>query len=58
MEQTLTPAPGSMFWARPRGEGGFLRGSREGWAYDEIARDEHVSPERIRQIVRKFSTSG
>jgi DNA-binding NarL/FixJ family response regulator len=24
---------------------------REGWAYDEIAREERVSPERIRQIV-------
>jgi len=24
---------------------------REGWAYDEIARDERVTPERIRQIV-------
>jgi hypothetical protein len=24
---------------------------REGWAYDEIAREEHVSAERIRQIV-------
>jgi len=23
---------------------------REGWAYDEIAREERVSPERIRQI--------
>ena len=24
---------------------------REGWAYDEIAGEERVSPERIRQIV-------
>ena len=24
---------------------------REGWAHDEIAREERVSPERIRQIV-------
>ena len=24
---------------------------REGWAYDEIAREERVSPERIRQII-------
>ena len=24
---------------------------REGWAYDEIAREERVSAERIRQIV-------
>jgi hypothetical protein len=24
---------------------------REGWAYDEIAREERVSPERVRQIV-------
>ena len=24
---------------------------REGWAYDEIAREERVSPERIRQVV-------
>jgi predicted transcriptional regulator len=26
---------------------------REGWAYDEIARDEGVTAERIRQIVRE-----
>ncbi len=26
---------------------------REGWAYDEIARDERVTAERIRQIVRE-----
>ena len=28
-----------------------FRRLREGWAYDEIAREERVSPERIRQIV-------
>src|SRR3984957_13173357 len=28
-----------------------LRRLREGWAYDEIAREERVSAERIRQIV-------
>jgi hypothetical protein len=26
---------------------------REGWAYDEIAREEGVSPQRVRQIVSK-----
>ena len=26
---------------------------REGWAYDEIARDEGLTAERIRQIVRE-----
>jgi hypothetical protein len=26
---------------------------REGWAYDEIAREEGLTPERIRQIVRE-----
>jgi hypothetical protein len=26
---------------------------REGWAYDEIAREERLTPERIRQIVRE-----
>jgi hypothetical protein len=24
---------------------------REGWAYDEIAREERLSPQRVRQIV-------
>ena len=27
---------------------------REGWAYDEIARDEGLSGERIRQIVSEI----
>ena len=31
---------------------------REGWAYDEIAREERVSAERIRQIVSEVSASG
>ena len=26
---------------------------REGWAYDEIARDERLTAERVRQIVRE-----
>ena len=26
---------------------------REGYAYDEIAREEQVTPERVRQIVRE-----
>jgi hypothetical protein len=26
---------------------------REGWAYDEIAREEKLTPERVRQIVRE-----
>jgi hypothetical protein len=39
-----------MFWARPRGGSGFSRGF-EGWAYDEIAGEERLSAERIRQIV-------
>ena len=26
---------------------------REGWAYDEIAREEQLTPERVRQIVRE-----
>jgi hypothetical protein len=26
---------------------------REGWAYDEVAREEELTPERVRQIVRE-----
>ena len=33
------------------GEGAILARRREGWAYDEIAREEGLTPERIRQIV-------
>ena len=34
-----------------RAEAGIFARLREGWAYDEIAREERVSAERIRQIV-------
>jgi len=30
---------------------------REGWAYDEIARDEGLSPVRVRQIVAEVLAS-
>ena len=45
------PGGGLTFWARPRGGQRIFARLREGWAYDEIARDERVSAERIRQIV-------
>ena len=31
---------------------------REGWAYDEIAHEERVSPERFARSSRRFSPSG
>ncbi len=45
------PGGGSTFSPRPSGGGASSRRLREGWAYDEIAREERVSAERIRQIV-------
>ena len=39
-------------WARVARRRIFAR-LREGWAYDEIARDERLTAERVRQIVRE-----
>ena len=33
--------------------GRILARLREGWAYDEVAREEELTPERVRQIVRE-----
>ena len=33
--------------------GRILARLREGWAYDEVAREEQLTPERVRQIVRE-----
>ena len=52
MEQT-TPPPGrrlNVLGKAARRKRIFAR-LREGWAYDEIAREERVSAERVRQIV-------
>jgi hypothetical protein len=55
-DETAVPArKGRRLHAR----GGVLRRGRifarlrEGYAYDEIAREEHITPERVRQIVRE-----
>jgi len=33
--------------------GRILARVREGWAYDEVAREEQLTPERVRRIVRE-----
>jgi hypothetical protein len=45
------PGGGSTFVSKAARRKRIFAKLREGWAYDEIARDERVSPERIRQIV-------
>ena len=51
MEQTPTPRRRLNIVSKAARRKRIFAKLREGWAYDEIARDERVSPERIRQIV-------
>ena len=55
MENEMVPAPKRRLTARGRvlRRGRIFARLREGWAYDEIAEDEGVTAERIRQIVRE-----
>jgi hypothetical protein len=50
MEQAQTPGRRLNVLGKAGGGSGFSR-LREGWSYDEIAGEERVSPERVRQIV-------
>jgi hypothetical protein len=54
MENERAPAPKRRLAARARvlRRGRIFVRLREGWAYDEIAQDEGVTAERVRQIVR------
>ena len=51
MEQTSTPGRRLNVLGKAARRQRIVARLREGWAYDEIARDERVSAERIRQIV-------
>ena len=51
MEQTPTPGRRLNVLGKAARRKRIFARLREGWAYDEIARDERVSAERIRQIV-------
>ena len=51
MEQTSTPGRRLNVLGKAARRQRIFARLREGWAYDEIARDERVSPERVRQIV-------
>jgi hypothetical protein len=51
MEQTPTPRRRLNIVSKAARRKRIFAKLREGWAYDEIAREERVSPERIRQIV-------
>jgi predicted transcriptional regulator len=55
MGNETAPAPKRRLTARGRvlRRGRIFARLREGWAYDEIAEDEGVTAERIRQIVRE-----
>ena len=55
MEINITPAPKRPLNALARvvRRGRIFARLREGWAYDEIARDERLTAERVRQIVRE-----
>jgi hypothetical protein len=55
MANETLPAPKRRLDARGRvlRRGRIFARLREGWAYDEIAREEGLTPERIRQIVRE-----
>src|SRR5208283_4649692 len=55
MESDRVPPPKRRLDARGRvlRRGRIFARLREGWAYDEIAREEQLTPERIRQIVRE-----
>jgi hypothetical protein len=51
MEQTSTPRPRLNVLGKAARRKRIFARLKEGWAYDEIAGEEHVSAERIRQIV-------
>jgi hypothetical protein len=51
MQDTQAPRPRLNIVSRAARTKRIFARLREGWAYDEIARDEGVSAERIRQIV-------
>jgi hypothetical protein len=51
MEQTPTPGRRLNVLGKAARRKRIFARLREGWAYDEIARDERVSAERVRQIV-------
>jgi hypothetical protein len=55
MENEVCPAPKRRLTAVARAmrRGRIFARLREGWAYDEIAEAEQLTPERIRQIVRE-----
>ena len=55
MEINTTPAPKRRLTAVARAmrRARIFARLREGWAYDEIARDERLTAERVRQIVRE-----
>ena len=51
MEQTLEPRRRLNILTKAERRQRIFARLREGWAYDEIAREERVSAERIRQVV-------
>ena len=51
MEQTPSPRPRLNILGRAERTKRIFARLRDGWAYDEIARDERISAERVRQIV-------
>src|ERR1700722_10840150 len=51
MQQTPEPRPSLHVLTKAERRKRIFARLREGWAYDEIAREERVSAERIRQIV-------
>src|SRR6202167_6810606 len=51
MEQTPTPRPRLNVLGKAARRKRIFARLREGWAYDEIAGEERVSAERVRQIV-------
>ncbi len=58
MEHTQTPGRRLNVLGKAERRKRIFARLREGWAYEEIAGEERLSAERIRQIVRKFSIKG
>ena len=58
MEQTPEPRPRLNVLGRAARKKWIVAKLRDGWAYDDIAREERVSPERIRQIVLEVLGKG
>ena len=58
LEQTPEPRRGLNVLSKAARRKRIFARLREGWAYDEIARDERVSAERIRQIVSEILAKG